>query len=293
MDRDASHVELVAWALSLLPDPDLDVVPVGGYEVVRLEDTVGRTWFAKAVTTVNEFDAEIHAYRHWAPGLSGTTPRLVARDRSRRWLLLTSVGAPVASPRWLSHDVHRGAGQFLRDLHDQPTAGARSVAMTYRRGRDAVAGLDGLLGPEDVAFVLDCIDRLDRLPTPRHVACHGDFAPWNWHDSSGDRIGVVDFGHAGTAPAAADLVRLYVDSWWGRPDLVRSFLTGYGRGLDRDEKSWLRLSAPPTLARDLRHVLARARGDAVVDQKLHKLRALYDGRMPAIPGPLPRLRATP
>jgi hypothetical protein len=274
---------VVEWAVAQLPDSAVTTAAVAGHAVVRLENA-SRCWFAKQAESAESWAHEVQSYRRWSPSLSGRVATLVASEESLRALLLTALpGSPVPPADWTDPVVHERAGLLLRRLHQVPLEGNERQLRLFRRAMTVLPSLSGVLTAPQTAFIRDCVNRLERMPERVWVACHGDYAPWNWQDL-GTELGVVDFGHSGQGPPGLDMTRLLVFCWWDRPDLMTAFLRGYGRMLSGREKRYLYLSAAPLLARDIRHLLDR-RNLTGVEVKLAQLRALLDGFRPQMPDP--------
>jgi len=212
--------------------------------VLRLRDARGVTWFAKRHRDRDRLAAEITAYRQWVRALSGHAPRLHAADDSRSAIIVSAVaGEPVPWPaadlralpdtaRLAEQAVHREAGVLLRRLHD-----AQPPLPWDDWGAAKVAEFDGLmpmasqlLGKRDLALARAEVETLSGLPCPGRVPCHRDYTPRNWLADDGVQY-VIDFEHARLDVWLADLARLRLGIWPGRPDLKEAFLDGYGRQL--------------------------------------------------------------
>lgn len=212
--------------------------------VLRLRDARGVTWFAKRHRERNRHEAEVTAYRQWVPALNGHAPRLHAADDSRSAIIVSAIpGEPVPWPaadlcglpdtdRLAEQVLHREAGVLLRRFHD-----AQPPLPWHDWGAAKIAEFDGLtpmapqlLGKRDLALARAEVEALSDLPCPGQVPCHRDYTPRNWLVKDGVQH-VIDFEHARLDVWLADLARLQLGIWPGRPDLKEAFLAGYGRQL--------------------------------------------------------------
>ena len=89
----------------------------------------------------------------------------------------------------------------------------------------------GLLTPFELGFARIQVAALAAVTSAVQVPCHRDYTPRNWlvHDGA---VRVIDFEWARLDTPPADLARLHLGAWEGRPDLRAAFLDGYGRQLD-------------------------------------------------------------
>lgn len=211
--------------------------------VLRLRDLGGAEWFLKSHRDRERFDAELKAYRTWAPALRGRAPRLHAFDESLQAMMLSALpGQPACWParepgrpgteRAQEGAVHRAAGAILRRLHDGqpavPWPGFAADTMQQFNGlRPAVAAL---LTRRQLDAARTEIARLKGIPAPVRVPCHHDYTPRNWLVHGG-AVYVFDFEWSGPDAWVADLARLHLGIWPTRPDLQEAFLQGYGRHL--------------------------------------------------------------
>ncbi|MGW4463005.1 phosphotransferase enzyme family protein [Micromonospora sp. NPDC004704] len=177
---------------------------------------------------------EVHAYRTWTPALGERAPRLLATNGDPPAIVVTTVpGIPLAQrqlDRAGEQDAYQQAGHLLRKLHGagaprwEPDwaawladraeywihqAGDR-ISRTYRN---------------DVRAHMRALRDLAPLPT---VPCHLDFMPRNLMHADDGTLRLIDFEHSRYDLAARDLVRLATRIWIDRPDLQKSFVSGYG-----------------------------------------------------------------
>jgi Ser/Thr protein kinase RdoA (MazF antagonist) len=211
--------------------------------VLRLRDAGGAEWFLKCHRERERFDAELMAYRTWAPALRGRAPRLHAFDESVPAMILSALpGKPVSWPaaqpgrpgsaRAQERAIQRAAGAILRRLHDAEPAVAwpdfaADKIEQFDRLRPAVAAL---LTRRELDAARTEIARLSNIPAPAKVPCHHDYTPRNWLVHGG-AVYVFDFEWSAPDVWVADLARLHLGIWPTRPDLQEAFLQGYGRHL--------------------------------------------------------------
>ena len=220
--------------------------------VLRLRDPRGGTWFLKRHGDPARYRSELTAYRSWVPALRDAAPRLRAFDDSLPAIIVSAV--PGAAAPWPSptasgprpchaaeRAVQRQAGSILRSLHDAqapaawPDFAAEKLAQFDRLSPAAEALLDSRTARRCRARVA----ALARLAPPARVPCHRDYTPRNWLVHRGT-LRVIDFEWSGLDAPVADLARLHLGAWAGRPDLRAAFLGGYGRQLSPAEDQMLR-----------------------------------------------------
>lgn len=214
---------------------------VGSSRVVRVQDRSGSRWYAKRLTKRWRYDAEVTGYRLWSSS-PGVLDLRAACDECQCLLLPE---APGRQPSGQSRPALRAAGALLRDLHAHQapadwSSGWRNLAVhdTERRLRHlARAGVR-----VDVGMVRHHTAALVRTDLPE-VVTHGDYQPHNWRWRRG-RLVVFDFACAALRPAAYDVGRLYYAACWGRPELARVLLGGYGRDLTDDERAFVTAMLP-------------------------------------------------
>jgi Phosphotransferase enzyme family len=211
--------------------------------VLQLRDASGVAWFLKHHRDRGRYSSELAAYRNWVPALLDAAPLLCASDDSLLAMMLSAV--PGEAARWPSPEAtgpaadraaerrtQREAGKILRRLHEAqpalpwPDFAAVKVEEFGRLRLDAA----GLLRPRDLALAGAEVAALAEVTAPARVPCHHDYTPRNWLVQNG-ALSVIDFEWCGLDAWTADLARLHLGIWPGRPDLEEAFLTGYGREL--------------------------------------------------------------
>jgi Phosphotransferase enzyme family len=210
--------------------------------VLRLRDTHGAIWFLKQHGDQARYDAELAAYHDWVPAQDSAAPQLRGFDDSLRAVMLSAVPGEVSWPagdtagplsdRRAEQDIQREAGRVLRKLHNaQPPLPwpdfATCKAHQFERLRTAATGL---LRPRELDRAGAEIAALDQVPAPMRVPCHHDYTPRNWLVSR-EALYVIDFEWSGLDAWLADVARLDLGVWVGRPDLRAAFLDGYGHVL--------------------------------------------------------------
>ncbi|MEL6713005.1 MAG: phosphotransferase [Planctomycetota bacterium] len=211
-----------------------------------------------------KFDQEVRANGRFARPL-GASPRLVAHAGDGRfWLLFQDAGhtAPAGSER------DRAAGALLARLHgldiadDDPISLIKALGL---RARAAAAGAAGLVEEPTLEAVVECAASPwpAGLAPPHRVACHRDFAPYNWltprsrdgaRGADPSELALIDWEHARPDSAATDLDRAL-----GDPGVdADAFLDGYGR-VDEGRAEELRRWAPVAALARIRW--ARDHGD--------------------------------
>ena len=217
--------------------------PHGVSTVVEVETADGTALIVKQPRAVDKFDAELHAYRHWAPALAPNVPDLVAADRDTRVLVFSKMPGEIGDE---SVSTFREAGRLLRLLNgaEPPTsmvgfaADSRARFDTWvRRARP------GLLDEAEVEFVGDQVSRLADFPDPAGVPCHRDWQPRNWLTAPDGSVAVIDFGNARVGHWFQDFERMWWTEWRTAPELGHAFFEGYGRTLSDDERTELRATS--------------------------------------------------
>lgn len=206
--------------------------PHGVSTVIEVRSSDGRELIVKSPADVAKFDAERHAYRHWAPALEGHVPELVQADREFRLLVLSKVSGHVGDT---SAATFREAGRLLRRLQDaEPAVTVLDFADTCRERFDTWVerAIPGLLHPDEVDFVAERLDLLADHPDPIAVPCHRDWQPRNWLTDADGTVTVIDFGSARVGYWFQDFERMWWNEWRDVPDRGRAFFDGFGSTLD-------------------------------------------------------------
>jgi Ser/Thr protein kinase RdoA (MazF antagonist) len=212
--------------------------------VLRMRDASGIIWFVKRHSERARYRAELTAYRQWVPALRDRAPRLRAFDDSLQAMILSAVpgeaaswpAAEVSGPaadRSAEREVQREAGKILRSLHTaQPALAWPDFAAVKIEQFDRLKlAAAGLLGRRELDQVRAQVAALADIPAaPPKVPCHHDFTPRNWLVQNGV-LHIIDFEWSGLDAPVADLARLHLGVWAGRPDLQDAFLGGYGQEL--------------------------------------------------------------
>jgi thiamine kinase-like enzyme len=182
---------------------------------------------------------EIDAYVRFARVLSsmGHTPQLVHADQDAGVLVVTHLEGRSATDASISNDtqIHRSAGALLKLFHGQRTE--LSETQDRRENEQALGLIRWLHGTGN--YFLDEPRAALRGYVPIALATvptHGDFVPRNWLVDD-RRVKVIDFGNFAFRPAASDLVRMSLTTWYKRDDLESAFFGGYGSD-PRDRASW-------------------------------------------------------
>lgn len=213
--------------------------------VLRLRDQRGAEWIVKQHRDPDRYRAELSAYHQWVPALGQRGPRLRSNDHGLGVIMISAIGgqpAPWPAPAAPGHGsirhaaelaMHRDAGAALRLLHDaQPPAPCPDLgaAKTSELGQLAPQAA-GLLSRRELTFAASEAAALTATGSAPLVPCHGDFTPRNWL-ADGGTVRLIDFEWARLDTPLADLTRLHLTIWHGRPDLREAFLDGYGCHLD-------------------------------------------------------------
>ncbi|MEO1696085.1 MAG: hypothetical protein AAFU73_02240 [Planctomycetota bacterium] len=181
-----------------------------------------------------KFDQEVAAYESFA-GPLGASPRLVARSVRAEcggYRLLFDDGGQWARP---GAQRDRAAGALLARLHrlpvvdDDPVPLDEAIALRARAAAEGSAELvedrvrDAVVARAEAPWP-------EGIPRARRVACHRDYAPYNWltrAEPAGDgsaELVLIDWEHARLDTGAADLDRAL-----GSPGVdAAAFLQGYG-----------------------------------------------------------------
>lgn len=220
--------------------------------VLRLRDQRGVEWMLKRHRDQDRYRAEVTAYRQWVPALGDRAPRLRSADDELHAIIMSVVpGQPAPWPAeavpWPDHQrrkaemaLQRDAGAALRLLHEAqpplpwPGLGAAKAAELDKLAPEASA----LLSRLELSFARSEVAALGAVTSAVLVPCHRDYTPRNWLVSDGT-VRVIDFEWARLDAAPADLARLDLGVWDGRPDLREAFLDGYGQ-LDDASRAVLR-----------------------------------------------------
>lgn len=227
--------------------------------VLRLRDQRGGEWILKRHLDLDRYQAELGAYQRWVPALSDRAPQLRAHDDELQAIVISVVpGLPApwpapASPgpgprrRAAEQAVQRSAGAALGLLHQaQPPLPWPELGPAKAAELDQLAPLAaGLLTTRELGFARSEAAMLAAVTGACRVPCHRDYTPRNWLVTGGGAVRVIDFEWARLDAAPADLARLHLGVWDGRPDLREAFLDGYGR-LDDVGQAVLRGSAAVT-----------------------------------------------
>jgi aminoglycoside phosphotransferase len=214
--------------------------PHGVSTVIEVRSSDGRALIVKSPADVAKFDAELYAFRHWAPVLEGHVPELVSADRDLRLLVLSKVPGHIGDT---SAATFREAGRLLRLLQD---AEPRTTVVDF--ADSCLARFDtwvararpGLLSSAEVDFVAEQLDRVAEYPDPVAVPCHRDWQPRNWLTADGATVSVIDFGSARVGYWFQDFERMWWNEWREASALGRAFFDGYGSTLDVETRMQLR-----------------------------------------------------
>jgi hypothetical protein len=199
--------------------------------VVLRVRTAGGEYVVKAGGPANhhilrELQAHDGATDVWVA--EGRAARLRFADAALRILVVDYLPGVLAgsTPAALDPDVHRQAGELLRQLHDEASVDggvAEDAAM-----RSALRWLDAphRIAPATVRRLRDALGAASVDPPPA-VPTHGDWQPRNWLIDDGV-VRVIDLGRFALRAAATDFARLAAQEWRADPDLERAFFEGYG-----------------------------------------------------------------
>ena len=80
----------------------------------------GTPLIVKQPQAVDRFDAQLHAYRHWAPALDGHVPDLVAADRDTRVLVFSKMPGEIGDGS-VSTSLEAGRLLLLLNGAEPPT----------------------------------------------------------------------------------------------------------------------------------------------------------------------------
>lgn len=191
-----------------------------------------------------EWLAETGAYQELAAGLQGRIPTLRAADSKGLRLLISAV--PGVHPTARDQAATHKAGRLLRMIHEAQPDKAPEVPLGQRAAERLEARLarhpSTLFNEAERDFIWDRTLQIGSIAHRPLVPCHGDYMPNNWLVGDAGTLRVIDFGHARWHVPAFDLTRLYFEPWWNKPQLAAAFLRGYGRALDKDEQTFIRLN---------------------------------------------------
>ena len=217
--------------------------PHGVSVAVEVETADGTALIVKQPRAVDKFDAELHAYRHWAPALDGNVPDLVAADRDTRVLVFSKMPGEIGDE---SVSTFRAAGRLLRLLNGAaPPTSMLGFAGAYRVRFDTWVrrARPGLLDAAEVEFVAEQVWRLADFPDPAGVPCHRDWQPRNWLTAPDGSVAVIDFGNSRVGHWFQDFERMWWTEWRTGPELGHAFFEGYGRKLSEDDRTQLRATS--------------------------------------------------
>jgi len=212
-----------------------------GQRVARFRAADGREYIAKQHSAAEKHRREVHAYRHWAPALGPSAPRLVAVDQATMTVLITALPGQLVEGAGDAAS-HRQAGGLLRSFHDvEPLRPLDSfqhwLISRIARWREQCLPL---LSARERQVIDQHLAMLHGLGAPPGGPCHLDYQPRNWVTDHAGTLRVIDFEHARIDLQARDLVRLYFRCWPSHPGLREAFLDGYGRPLTDQEDRWIR-----------------------------------------------------
>jgi len=277
--------------------------------VLRLRDEHGAEWFLKRHLQRDRYDMEVAAYRRWVPALGGRAPRLRSCDDRLQAIIVSAVpGEPAPWPappvpgqggQRAAADlaVQQEAGALLRLLHDaQPPLPWPGLGPAKTAELDQLAPLAaGLLTPSELGFARSQVAALAAITTAAQVPCHHDYTPRNWllHDGA---VRVIDFEWTRLDTPLADLARLHLGAWEGRPDLREGFLDGYGSQLDNTghvilrgcaalTAVWLTIKARETSQPSFESASRAALRRLITEAALTPDRPRTANRRPATPNP--------
>ena len=210
-------VENMSWALT--DTVVLRVATPGGDRVVKAGGPANHH-------ILRELQAHDGATEVWAA--TGHAATLRHGDASRRILVLDFLPGALAAgtPAATDPEVHRRAGELLRQFHDQ--AAVDGVAAEEAATRRALDWLDAphRIDPATTERLRAALAEASVTPPPA-VPTHGDWQPRNWlvDDSV---VRVIDFGRFAFRAAATDFARLAAQEWRESADAERAFFEGYG-----------------------------------------------------------------
>ena len=200
---------------------------------------------AKAHRQAAKFDREVAAYEGWVPSLGAAAPKLLFVDPEEQVIFLSRVpGRPAAElplDRSAEQALHRRAGELLAAFHAAANLGLCSNHGEAERDRLedwVVRARPGVLEPSQIEIARRHVDALGGLGEPQAVPTHRDWQPRNWLLNGAD-VFIIDFELARPGPWLEDIQRLWWAEWWNRSDLMRAFLTGYGRDIDGTDLLYL------------------------------------------------------
>lgn len=188
----------------------------GPTRVLHVQDRRGAEWFAKRLTSRQQYHQEVHAYRAWSH-LPAVDPPVAVDDETQSLLLSAVPGSPVDAGRrcgvW-------SAGRLLSRMH---AVGAtrpvdRWQPRLKRKARRHLRELSARGERIDDRAVLTAIDEMTSITALPTALNHGDFQPGNWlcHRR---RLRVFDFAEATVRPVVHDFTRLRYGPCWDREPL--------------------------------------------------------------------------
>ena len=217
--------------------------PHGVSTVIEVLSADGRPLIVKQPRAVDKFDAESHAYRHWAPVLAPHVPELLAADRATRLFVFSKLPGEIGDQ---SASTFREAGRLLRLLHEaEPATPMVGFAAATRQRFDTWVrrARPGLLDGAEVEFVADRVRQLAEFPDPVQVPCHRDWQPRNWLTATDGSVAVIDFGNSRPGHWFQDFERMWWTEWRSTPGLGHAFFEGYGCTLSEDARVQLRATS--------------------------------------------------
>jgi len=178
-----------------------------GQRVARFRAADGREYIAKQHSAAEKHRREVHAYRHWAPALGPSAPRLVAVDQATMTVLITALPGQLVEGAGDAAS-HRQAGGLLRSFHDvEPLRPLDSfqhwLISRIARWREQCLPL---LSARERQVIDQHLAMLHGLGAPPGGPCHLDYQPRNWVTDHAGTLRVIDFEHARIDLQARDLV---------------------------------------------------------------------------------------
>jgi hypothetical protein len=214
VDRVGELVErasaLMGKSLALVADRSW---PHGVSTVIEVDAADGTALLVKSPADFAKIDAELHAYRSWAPALGSHVPELPADDRDHRILVLSKLPGEIGD---LSVTTFAAAGRLLRRLHDaQPPEPIVNFATQFRDRNETWIrrARDGLLPDDEIDFVRTQVALLDGLADPAGVPCHRDWQPRNWLTAPDGTVAIIDFGNLRLDETARSQLRATSIHW--------------------------------------------------------------------------------
>jgi Ser/Thr protein kinase RdoA (MazF antagonist)/8-oxo-dGTP pyrophosphatase MutT (NUDIX family) len=217
--------------------------------VWRIEADHGGIWYLKVHQNERFHRHEVNAYRAWVPVLGDRAPRLVAADGDLRAIIFTEWAGRsllgLTLRRETEQEVHRQLGELTACFHAAAPAITASLPKPSKVERHLEAARP-YLADGDEELVKELAARRTALPADvLWVPTLGDLQLRNAlldGDEPNIHVGLIDYERAEYGPPVRDFARLS-DAWDGRPDLARSFFSGYGRELSPAEVARLACEA--------------------------------------------------